>query len=211
MNTEKTKNSLADIDSLNGDFPVPPPLLVFLCTTTLQNPPAPRGFYRGTDGPTRLLPIYPVPFPSPKFPCPTRPRSRTAASRPTRLASAVRVGGTLIGSFPLCVLSDLCGVPLRAPTTGAFPENTAEIGRNAERERAEARAPRGFLPERGCVRGAPAAAGWPQGTSLISAGASGNSGCCGWSSADTAALLGLRLRRTAFVASPGIFKIGAGE
>ena len=30
-NTEKTKNSVADIDSLNGDFPVLTPLLVFLC------------------------------------------------------------------------------------------------------------------------------------------------------------------------------------
>ena len=35
------------------------------------------------------------------------------------------------------------------------------------------RAPRGVCPERGCVRGAPAAAGWPQGTPLIPRGAGG--------------------------------------
>ncbi len=36
--------------------------------------------------------------------------------------------------------------------------------------------PRGFLPERGCVRGAPTAAGWPHGKRLISTGAYGVSG-----------------------------------
>ena len=125
-----------------------------------------------------------------------------SASRPSRWPAAVRLRGLAPGSFPLCVLSDLCGVPLRAPTIGAFPENTAEIGKNAERGRAAARAPcthcdgrpsytphpcrspsalvaapppcttalqnprapRGIFPERGCVLGAPAAARWPQGT-----------------------------------------------
>ncbi len=38
------------------------------------------------------------------------------------------------------------------------------------------RGPRGFLPERGCVRGAPTAAGWPHGKRLISTGAYGVSG-----------------------------------
>ena len=38
------------------------------------------------------------------------------------------------------------------------------------------RAPRGFLPERGCVRGAPAAAGWPHGKRLILTGAHDVSG-----------------------------------
>ena len=38
------------------------------------------------------------------------------------------------------------------------------------------RAPRGLFPERGCVRGAPAAAGWTHGTPLIPAGACGDSG-----------------------------------
>ncbi len=84
-------------------------------------------------------PIRPFPFPCPKFPCQIRPRSRTAASRPPRRASAVRVWWVSLGSSPLCVLSDLCGVPLRATTIEAFPENTAEIGRNAERGRADAR------------------------------------------------------------------------
>ena len=155
-----------------------------------------------------------LPIPVPKFPCPIRPHSRTAASRPSRWASAVRLRDVSIGSFLLCVPSDLCGVPLRAATIGAFPENTAEIGRNAERERAEARtayslrrlaefclhpcrpmyfalaaapppctttlqnprAPRGFSLERGCVRGAPAAAAGSQGTARISPVACGDSG-----------------------------------
>ena len=38
------------------------------------------------------------------------------------------------------------------------------------------RGPRGFLPERGCVRGAPTAAGWPHGKRLISTGAHDVSG-----------------------------------
>ncbi len=38
------------------------------------------------------------------------------------------------------------------------------------------RVPRGCFPERGCVRGAPAAAGWAQGTLRISTDASANSG-----------------------------------
>ena len=45
MSTEKTKNWLADIRSLIGEFPQPMPVPVFLCTTTLQNPRAPRGFF----------------------------------------------------------------------------------------------------------------------------------------------------------------------
>ena len=98
-----------------------------------------RGFYGRTDGQFSSPPFRPFPFPCPKFPCPTRPHSQTAASGPPRWASAVRAWGTSHGSFPLCVPSDLCGVPLRATTIGTFPENTAEIGRNAERERAEAR------------------------------------------------------------------------
>ena len=134
MNTEKTKDSRAARRSPIGDFLKPTPALVFLCTTTLQNPRAPRGFYGRTAGQFSPPPIRPFQFPCPKFPCPTRPQTRTAASRPPRWASAVRGWGTPSGSFPLCVLSDLCGVPLRAPTIGAFPENTAEIGRNAERE-----------------------------------------------------------------------------
>ena len=44
--TAKTKNSPADIDSLMGEFPVLTPPRVFLCTTTLQNPRASRGFFR---------------------------------------------------------------------------------------------------------------------------------------------------------------------
>ena len=135
MNTEKTKDSLVKLRPLNGDFSEPTPSTVLLGTTTLQNPRAPGGFCRGTDGPTRPLPIHPRPFPGPKFPCPTRLHSRTAAFRPPRWASAVRAWGISPGSFPLCVLSDLGGVPLRAPTIRAFPENTAEIGKNAEREK----------------------------------------------------------------------------
>ena len=139
MNTEKTKSPLLARQSLIGDFLHATPPLVFLCTTTLQNPRAPRGFYGRTDGQFSSPPFRPFPFLCPKFSCPTRPCSRTAASCPTRWASAVRVWGISLGSFPLCVLSDLCGVPLRATTIGAFPENTAVIGRNAERERTEAR------------------------------------------------------------------------
>ena len=88
------------------------------------------------------LPMRRRPIHCPRFRCPTRPHSRTAASRPPRWASAGRVWGSSLGSFPFCVLSDLCGVPLRATTIGAFPVNTAESGRNAERGRADARAPR---------------------------------------------------------------------
>ena len=135
MNTEKTKDSLVKLRPLNGDFSEPTPSTVLLGTTTLQNPRAPGGFCRGTDGPTRPLPIHPRPFPGPKFPCPTRLHSRTAAFRPPRWASAVRAWGISPGSFPLCVLSDLGGVPRRAPTIGALPENTPEIGKNAEREK----------------------------------------------------------------------------
>ena len=134
--TEKAKDSQVDRYSLIGDLLMPTPSPVFLYTTTLQNPRAPQGFYGRTDGQFSPPPIRPFRFPCPKFPCPTLPHPRTAASRPTRRASAVGVGGLSNGSFPLCVPSDLCGVPLRATTIGAFPENTAEIGRNAERERA---------------------------------------------------------------------------
>ena len=102
--------------------------------------------WHGRANPDAL--IHPLPFPCPKFPCPTRPHSRSAASRPPRPAAAVRAGGLSLGSFPLCVPSDLCGVPLRGPTIGAFPENTAEIGRNAERGRADAHAPRTHCGDR---------------------------------------------------------------
>ena len=128
-------------------------------------------------GTGRLFVFIPLPpFLCPEFPGPTRPHLRTAASRPTRWAFVVRVWGTPIGCFPLCVPSDLCGVPLRATTIGALPENTAEIGRNAEGERVNARTSRGFLPQRGCVRGAPAAADWPPGTPRISTSPSEVSG-----------------------------------
>ena len=150
MNTEKTKSPLLARQSLIGDFLHATPPLVFLCTTTLQNPRAPRGSYGRTDGQFSSPPFRPFPFLCPKFSCPTRPCLRTAASCPTRWASAVRVWGISLGSFPLCVLSDLCGVPLRAPTTGAFPENTAAIGKNAERERAEARTPRAHWARTHC-------------------------------------------------------------
>ena len=214
MNTEKTKNYLADTASLNGDFPVPTAPLVFLCPITLQNPRAQRGFCDRTDGQVSPHPIRPLLFPCPKFPCPIWPHSRTAASRPSRWASAVRLRGLSLGSVPLCVPSALGGVPFRATTSGAFPENTAESGRNAERERAAARtayslrrrsefclhpgrptrsafgaapplctttlqnprAPRGFSLERGCVRGAPAAAAGSQGTARISPVPCGDSG-----------------------------------
>ena len=139
MDTEESKVWLTGSGSLKGDCLERMQTFVFLCTTTLQNPRAPRGFYGRTDGQFRPPPFRPCRFPCPKFPCPIRPHSRTAASRPSRWASAVRLRGLALGSFPLCVPSDLCGVPLRAPTIGAFPENTAEIGRNAERERAAAR------------------------------------------------------------------------
>ena len=129
-------------NSLIGDQSAPTPTFASLCTTTRQNPRAPRGFCGRTDGQFSPHPIRPFPFSCPKFRCQIRPHSRTAASRPPRWASAVRAWGISLGSFPLCVLSDLCGVPLRATTIRAFPENTAEIGRNAERERADARAPR---------------------------------------------------------------------
>ena len=76
-----------------------------------------------------------VPRRHPDHPCPATPGDRT----PVPDYWSFRV---LLSSFPLCVLSSLCGVPLRAPTIGAFPDDTAEIGRNAERERAEAHAPR---------------------------------------------------------------------
>ena len=70
----------------------------------------------------------------PNHPCPATPGART----PLPGSGFFPV---LLSSVLLCVPSDLCGVPLRAATIGAFPENTAEIGRNAERERAEACAP----------------------------------------------------------------------
>ena len=135
MDTEESKVWLTGSGSLKGDCLERMQTFVFLCTTTLQNPRAPRGFYGRTDGQFRPPPFRPCRFPCPKFPCPIRPHSRTAASRPSRWASAVRLRGLALGSFPLCVPSDLCGVPLRAPTIGALPENTAEIGKNAERDK----------------------------------------------------------------------------
>ena len=109
------------------------------CTTTSRNPRVPRGFYGRTDGQFSSPPFRPFPFLCPKFPRPTRPHSRTAASCPPRGASAVRAWDISLGPFPLCVPSDRCGVSLRAPAIGAISENTAAIGRNAEKEGAEAR------------------------------------------------------------------------
>ena len=43
--------------------------------------------------------------------------------------------------FPLCVPSDLCGVFRKRPDRGGAEWNTAEIGRNAEREGAVGKAP----------------------------------------------------------------------
>ena len=136
MNTEK-KNWRANYWSPLSDWAERKKTLVPLGTTTLQNPRVPRGFYGRTAGQFRSPSFRPFPFLCPRFPRPTRTHSRTAASRPPRWVSAVPACDNSPGSFPLCVSSDLCGVPLRAPTVGAFPENTAEIGRNAEGERAD--------------------------------------------------------------------------
>ncbi len=87
-------------------------------------------------------------FPCPKFPCPIQPPSRPAASCPTRWGSSVRAWGLPIGSFPLCVPSDLCGVFRKRSDRGDAEWNTAEIGRNAERERADAHELASFRPER---------------------------------------------------------------
>ena len=139
MPTEKDKDSLIEHRSLIGDLALSPPSPVFLCTAALQNPRAPRGFCGCTDSQFSPRPIRPFPFPSPKFPCPIRPHSPTVASRPARGASARRLRGISLGSFPLCVPSDLCGVFWKRSNRGGAEWNTAEIGRNAERERAEAR------------------------------------------------------------------------
>ena len=54
----------------------PPP-----CTTTLQNPRAPRRFSRGTHGRPGPLPTRHLPFLCPKFPCQIRACSRAAPAR----------------------------------------------------------------------------------------------------------------------------------
>ena len=86
------------------------------------------------DGHPAPPPIPSCPFSCPKFPCPTRPHSRTDASRRACWAAAVRLRGISLGSFRLCVLSDLCGGWRKRPEGGGAEWNTAEIGMNAERE-----------------------------------------------------------------------------
>ena len=75
-------------------------------------------------------------IPLPQIPLPNSAvlTNRSVPPRPQRVCRAIAVCISICSS-PLCVLSDLCGVPLRALTSGAFPENTAEIGRNAEGKR----------------------------------------------------------------------------
>ena len=113
-----------------------------LCTTTQQNPRAPRGLF-----PERGC-VLGAPAAA-GWPHRTPPLSTGASedSGPLRLV----LGGH--SRAPSVAAAPLCSTTLQNP-----------------------RALRGFFPERGCVRGAPAAAGWRQGTAPIPTGASEDSG-----------------------------------
>ena len=74
---------------------------VFLGTTTLQIPRAPRGFYRGPHGQPGPLPSRHLPFLCPKFPCPTRPCSRAAPSRAASTTTRVPPPPERVGRAPV--------------------------------------------------------------------------------------------------------------
>ena len=112
------RRSLAAPPAATGDRPrsalaAAPPR----CTTILQNPRAPRGFYGRTDGQISSLPILPFPFPCPKFPCQIQPCSqRRRPAPPSKSPVSHHARSTHHGTTVL----EFSGAPLLRPTLRSF-------------------------------------------------------------------------------------------
>ena len=154
----------------------PPGRLCFLCTATLENPRVPRGFHCHSNDHPDPLPTPHFPFLCPKFPCQARPCSRAYPSRAATQSTPVSPRQQRVHRAQVVGHSHP-GIPASRAATGdrshsaavtALPLCTTTLQ--------NPRAPRGFSLERGCVRGAPAAAAGSQGTARISPVACGDSG-----------------------------------